>query len=261
MLLSDRVAIITGGSRGIGRGIALKFADEGCSIVIADVKIKEAKDTLAEVSKKGGEGLAIQCDVSDSQQVHDMVDKVISRFGKVDILVNNAGIHPAQYGLVDLPEKEWDRVLAVDLKSGFLCCQAVAPHMMQKRYGKIVNISSTSALYPPHPSVHYSAAKAGVLGMTYDLAVELASFNICVNAILPGAIRTALWDGATASVVDKDAFFADIAQKDVPLQRIGTPEDIAGVALFLASGLSSYVTGVHILVTGGQPLRPVHVIQ
>jgi len=261
MLLFDRVAIITGGARGIGKGIALKFAEEGCSIAIADILMKEANDTAAEVSKKGGEVLAIKCDITDSRQVQNMVDAVISRFGKVDILVNDAGIHPGHYTLVDLPEREWNRVIDVDLKGAFLCCQAVAPPMIKKGYGKIINISSLGATHPPHPSVHYSAAKAGLLGMTVDLAVELASSKICVNAILPGAIRTALWDGALASVKNKDAFFADLAKRDVPLQRIGTPEDIAGAALFLASDLSAYVTGQSIFVSGGQPLRPVAVVQ
>ena len=261
MLLRDKVAIITGGARGIGRGIAYRFADEGCSVTIADVDMGEANITLAELVKKGKEALAIQCDVADSQQVRNMVDKVIKKFGKIDILINDAGIHPAQYTLLDLPEKEWDRVLDVDLKGEFLCCQAVAPHMMKRKYGKIVNISSLSASTPQHPSVHYSAAKAGVLGLTYDLAFELASYNICVNAIQPGAVRTPLWDGSLASVEDKNAFFTDLAQKNIPLQRIGTTEDLAGAALFLASDLSAYVTGVSLLVTGGQPLTPMHVIQ
>ena len=260
MLLDDKVAIITGGARGIGRGIALKFADEGCSVAIADVNMSEADVTVAELVKKGKEGLAIQCDVSDSQQVRSMVDKVINKFGKIDILINDAGIHPAQYTLLDLPEKEWDRVLDVDLKGEFLCCQAVVPHMIKRKYGKIVNVSSLSASTPQHPSPHYSAAKAGVLGLTYDLAFELASYNICVNAIQPGAVRTPLWDGSLASVEDKDAFFADLAQKNIPLQRIGTTEDLAGAALFLASDLSAYVTGVSLLVTGGQPLTIMHEI-
>ena len=258
MLLDDKVAIITGGARGIGRGIALKFADEGCSVAIADVNMTEANVTLAELAKKGKEGLAIECDVSDSQQVRNMVDKVIKKFGKIDILINDAGIHPAQYTLLDIPEKEWDRVMDVDLKGEFLCCQAVAPHMMKRKYGKIVNISSLSASTPQHPSAHYSAAKAGVVGLTYDLASELASYNICVNCIQPGAVRTPLWDGSLAGVKDKDAFFADLAQKNIPLRRLGSTEDLAGAALFLASDLSAYVTGVILLVTGGQPLAMMH---
>jgi NAD(P)-dependent dehydrogenase (short-subunit alcohol dehydrogenase family) len=261
MLLQDRVAIITGGARGIGRGIALKFADEGCSVAIADLNTDEAKITLDELSKKGKEGLFVKCDVADSKQVHDVVDKVINKFGKIDILINDAGIHPAQYTIVDLPEKEWDRILAVDLKGEFLFCQAVAPYMIKRKYGKIVNISSLAASHPPHPSVHYSAAKAGVLGLTYDLAVELASYNITVNAIQPGAVRTPLWDGALSVVANKDAFFADLAKADIPLQRIGTPDDLAGAALFLASDLSAYVTGISILVAGGQPLRPLFEIK
>jgi 3-oxoacyl-[acyl-carrier protein] reductase len=260
MLLSEKVAIITGGARGIGKGIALKFAEEGCSIAIADILMEEANNTVAEISKKSKEAFAKECDITDSRQVQKMVAEVISKFGKVDILVNDAGIHPGLYTVVDLPEREWDRVVDVDLKGAFLCCKAVAPHMIEKGYGKIINISSLGAKYPPHPSVHYSAAKAGLLGMTVSLAVELASSGICVNAILPGAVRTSLWDGALASVTDKDAFFEELAKRDIPLQRIGTTEDIAGAALFLASDLSAYVTGQSIIASGGQPLRPMVVV-
>ncbi|MBN2186481.1 MAG: SDR family oxidoreductase [Dehalococcoidia bacterium] len=254
MLLKDRVAIITGGARGIGRGIALKFADEGCSIAIADVRMAESKKTLAKILKKGREGLAIQCDVADSLNVHNMVDKVISKFGKVDILVNSAGIGPSPNSIADIPEDEWDKVLAVNLKGVFLCCKAVVPHMKEKRYGKIVNISSGAAISPPASLVHYTASKAGVLGMTYDMALELAPFSITVNTILPGPIRTEFW-GNVVPPGKEDEFFTDFGKRLVPMQRVGTPEDIAGAALFLASDLSVFVTGEYINVGGGQPLH------
>ena len=145
MLLSNRVAIITGGARGIGRGIALKFAEEGCSIVIADVLVKEAGKIVEEISQKGGKAIFAQCDVSKSRQVNDMMDQTINRFGKVDILVNNAGIGAGIKSISDISEEEWDRLLGINLKGAFLCCKAVVPHMKEKRYGKIINISSCAA--------------------------------------------------------------------------------------------------------------------
>lgn len=257
MLLTDRVAIITGGAVGIGRGIALKFAAEGCSVVIADIAAIEGKKTAEEASKKGGEGIFVSCDVTVGRQVQDMVDKTISRFGRIDILVNNAGGVPDPKGSLDeVSEEQWDKSLNLNLKSVFLCCQAVVPHMKKNKYGKIVNISSLGAVHPAVSVVHYHAAKAGVLGLTYNLAFELASFNISVNAILPGPIRTPFWEPVTRDIPDKDAYFAEIAKKEVPMQRIGTPEDIAGAALFLASELSAFVTGETINVAGGIPQLP-----
>ena len=257
MLLSSRVAIITGGAKGIGRGIALKFAAEGCSIVIADISAAEGKKTVEEVSKRGGDGIFVRCDVTDSRQVWNMVGKVITKFGKVDILVNNAGgVFGPEGSIDDVTEEEWDKILDLNLKSQFLCCKAVVPHMKAKKYGKIINISSLGAVHPAVSVVHYHAAKAGVLGLTYNLAFELAPFNICVNAILPGPIRTPFWEPVIKGIKDKDAYFAELAKKEIPLQRIGTPEDIAGAALFLASELSSYVTGETIFVGGGVPQLP-----
>jgi NAD(P)-dependent dehydrogenase (short-subunit alcohol dehydrogenase family) len=255
MLLLDRVAIITGGARGIGRGIVLKFAEEGCSPVIADVMVTEGRKTLHEISEKGREGLFIQCDISDRRQVQSMVGEVIEKFGKVDILVNNAGIGPLPKSISEVSEEDWETVLAINLKGVFLCCKAVVPHMKKKGYGKIINVSSMAAIAPPAPNIHYSAAKAGVLGLTRDLALELAPFNICVNAILPGAIHTPMLEQLIPLDADKEDFLAEVAKKATPMQRIGTPEDIAGVALFLASDLSGFVTGDRILVGGGSPLR------
>jgi len=257
VLLKSRVAIITGGAKGIGRGIALKFAEEGCSIVIADISVVEGTKTVKEVSRKGRDGVFVRCDVTDGRQVQDMVGRAISKFGKIDILVNNAGgVSGPEGSLDEVSEEEWDKSLNLNLKSVFLCCQAVVPHMKKNKYGKIINISSLGAVHPAVSVVHYHAAKAGVLGLTYNLAFELAPFNICVNAILPGPVRTPFWEPVTKGIQDKDAYFAEIAQKEVPMRRIGTPEDIAGAALFLASGLSSYVSGETICVGGGLPQLP-----
>jgi NAD(P)-dependent dehydrogenase (short-subunit alcohol dehydrogenase family) len=253
MLLSNRVAIITGGARGIGKGIALKFADEGCSIVIVDLLEAEAKKTLEEILNKGRGGLFFQCDVSDSHQVNDMVDKVINKFGKVDILVNNAGIGHEVKSITEVTEEEWDKVLSVDLKSVFLCCKAVVPYMKEKQYGKIINISSGAAIRPPAPTIAYTAAKTGILGLTLDLALELAPLNICVNAILPGAIITDMWDFHLPAGINREDYYREMGKIFSPMQRMGTPGDIAGAALFLASDLSSYVTGERIFVGGGIP--------
>jgi len=256
-LLKDKVAIITGGASGIGRGIAIKFAEEGASVVVVDIAESEGKKTARAVSRKGAGGIFIKCDVTSRRQVQEMVGKTMAKFGRIDILVNNAGGVPgAGSGSInDITEAQWDKIVDLNLKGQFLCCQAVAPHMKEKRYGKIINISSLGAVHPPASIVHYHAAKGGVLSLTSNLAFELARFNINVNAILPGPVRTDFYTGILEKVPDKEAFFTELGRK-VPLQRLGTPEDIAGVALFLASELSSYVTGEAIRAGGGLPLSP-----
>ncbi len=257
MLLAERAAIITGGAKGMGRGIALKFAEEGCSVAIADIRMKEAEETIAEVKKRGKEGLALKCDVTDIEQVRNTVDTVFSKFGKIDILVNNAGAIGDHKPIEDIPEESWDKVLALNLKSVFLFCKFVVPHMKSKKYGKIINISSIGAIQPPAHEIHYNTAKAGIIGFTMDLANALAPLNINVNVILPGPIRTSFYDAMVGSMSEneKDDFFKRLGKK-VPMLRVGTPEDIGGVALFLASELSAYVTGQTLMVGGGLPLQP-----
>lgn len=259
MLLSGRVAIITGGAKGMGRGMALKFAEEGCSVAVADIAIEDANDTIAEVLKKGAKGLAIPCDVTDINQVRNTVDEVVSKFGKIDILVNNAGAIAAHIPIEDMPEEVWDKVITLNLKSHFLFCKFVVPHMKKARYGKIITISSIGAVQPPAHEIHYNTAKGGIISFTYDLANVLAPFNINVNCILPGPIRTHFYDAVVGSMTEKekDEFFANLGRKSVPLQRVGTPEDIAGAALFLASELSSYITAHPLYVGGGLPLLPI----
>lgn len=251
MLLENRVAIVTGGAKGIGRGIALKFAGEGCSVAVADINMKEANATVSKITGMGREGIAVQCNATNSQQVSDLVNKVIEKWGKIDILVNNAGGLPSTAPIEDMSEKEWDDVVALNMKSTFLACKYTVPHMKARKSGVIVNISSLGATAPPSSNVHYHSGKAGVLGMTVDLAVGLSPFNIRVNAIIPGPIRTDFF----GSRVNDDAFFTELG-KTVPLGRVGTPEDIAGAALFLASELSSFITAEFINVTGGLPLSP-----
>jgi 3-oxoacyl-[acyl-carrier protein] reductase len=254
MLLSNRVAIITGGARGIGRAIALKFAEEGSSIVIADVMEMAASQTVEEISKLGRQALFISCDVSSSQQVRAMVKQTVNRFGKIDILVNDAGTGAVPKLIGEVSEAEWDRTLSINLKGVFLCCQAVTPYMKEQRYGKIINMSSIAAISPVSP-VSYTSSKGGVMTLTIDVAMEMAPYNVCVNAILPGLTRTEMVDEFAPPGIIKDEYYDQLGKTLVPMQRVGKPQDIAGVALFLASNLSDYVTGDRIIVAGGAPWR------
>jgi NAD(P)-dependent dehydrogenase (short-subunit alcohol dehydrogenase family) len=255
LLLEDRVAIITGAAMGIGAGIARKFAAEGCSVAVVDIADDDGMKIAGEISRKGQKAIFIHGDVTDYRQVQEMAQKTMAEFGKIDILVNNAGGLPGlgAESIEGVSVEQWDRIINLNLKSQFLCCKVVVPHMKERKYGKIVNISSMGAVHPPASLVHYHAAKAGVLGLTANLALELARHNITVNAILPGPIITPFYD-EVAKARDREVFFAEVARKEVPMQRMGTPEDIAGAALFLASDLSAYMTGDSIFVGGGLPL-------
>ena len=257
MLLKKRVAIITGGAKGIGRGIALKFAQEGCDVVVNALHIEGAEKVAGEIKAMGRKSRAIAADVAKSAQVNDMVARTIKEFGKIDILVNNAGGVSGDSKLEDTTDEDWARVIGVNLTGQFLCCRAVVPHMKKNKYGKIINVSSLGAIHPPAPIVHYHSAKGGVLGLTTDLAFELAAYNIPVNAILPGPIRTEFFTEMLKNMTEEEgkAFFKMLENK-VPMHRMGMPEEIAGVALFLASELSSYVTGEAINAGGGLPLTP-----
>jgi len=257
MLLKDRVAIVTGAAKGMGKGIAVRFAEEGCRVAIADIDLTKAQETAAEISAKGVEGLAFACDVTAIGQVSHVVEEVAKRYGRIDILVNNAGAIGNHFDIEDMPEEEWDRIIDLNLKSHFLFCKFVVPYMKKARYGKIIGISSIGAVLPPAHEINYNTAKGAIISFTYDLATALAQYGINVNCILPGPIKTHFYDGMLpgASEEEKEKVFANIGKK-TPLQRIGTPEDIAGAALFLASELSSYVTGHALYVTGGLPLQP-----
>jgi NAD(P)-dependent dehydrogenase (short-subunit alcohol dehydrogenase family) len=237
--------------------MAVKFAEEGCKVAIADINIKEAEAALAEIKKLGGDGLAIPCDITKEQQVRDTVDRVIRQFGRIDILVNNAGGITGSPPIEDMTEEEWDRAFGLNLKPDFFFCKYVVPYMKKAKYGKIINLSSIGAVQPPAHAINYNTAKAGVLGFTWDLATALAPLNICVNAILPGPVRTSFYDHNIGSFTEaqKDAFFANLGKK-VPMQRAGTPEDLASAALFLASELSAWITGQTLFVSGGLPLSP-----
>jgi len=257
MLLKDKVAIVTGAAKGIGAGIALKFAEEGANVAIADIDLDKAKETAAEASAKGPEALALGCDVTKIDQVKAVVDEVLNKYGKIDILVNNAGAIAKHIPIEDMSEEVWDNVMALNLKSHFLFCKFVVPSMKKARYGKIIGMSSIGAVLPPAHEIHYNTAKGAIISFTNDLATALAPYSINVNCILPGPIKTHFYDDIFGSMseADREERFAAIGQK-TPLQRMGTSENIAGAALFLASELSAYVTGHPLYVTGGLPLQP-----
>lgn len=257
MLLKDKVAIVTGGAKGMGKGIALKFAEEGAGVVLCDLDLDGAKSVAAEILATGRRALAVKTDITKSAEVAAMVAATLEEFGTIDILINNAGGVPGTHasgatGTFD--EAEWERILAINLKGPWLVTEAVLPTMKQKRSGKIVFVSSMGAVSPVVSVLHYHAAKAGVLGLSLNLAFELAPLNICVNTIVPGPIETPFWDSLMPPGPERDAFFAAVSQHEVPLGRMGTPKDIAGVALFFSSELSDFVTGQTLCVAGGQPM-------
>jgi 3-oxoacyl-[acyl-carrier protein] reductase len=255
MQLKDRTAIITGGARGMGRAIALRFAKEGCSSVIADMLDKEGEKTVADIKKAGKDALFIHCDVTNSANVKDMVAKAIAKFKKIDIMVNCAGIGRPPTPISAITEAEYDKVVAVNMKGIFLCLQAIEPHMKANNYGKIVNIASLAGISPTAISMHYAAAKAGAKFLSECFALAVAQYNVTCNAILPGMIRTDMTrDFAPPSIKDLDGFMNMLAQ-GIPLGREGTVDDIASAALFLASDESSYITGDCIRVGGGMPAQ------
>lgn len=254
MLLKNRVAVITGSASGMGKAMALKFAGEGCNIVVNDIQQEKAEKVAEGVKALGQDAIAVRADVSDGNDILSLIDRAVAKFGKIDILVTNAGAA----GGADLEhsdEDEWDRVLALNLKGAFMLCKAAVPHMKKERYGKIIMLSSMGAVRPSISVLAYHAAKSGIIGLMKNLAFELAPFGIYVNCIVPGPIETPFWDPLSEGMSEekKQAFFAALAKKEVPLGRMGKPEDIAGPALFFASELSSYVTGQVMCVAGGQP--------
>ena len=254
MLLETRVAVITGSASGMGKAMALKFAGEGCDIAVVDLQFESAQKVADQIQSLGRRAVAIKADISVGKDIQSMIGESLEYFGKIDILINNAGAAGGG-SLENSDEREWDQVLALNLKGAFLACKAAVPHMKKQRYGKIINLSSMGAVRPSVSVLAYHSAKAGIIGLTRNLAFELAPFHICVNCIVPGPIETPFWDPLSKgmSAEQKKAFFAALGKKEVPLGRMGTPEEIAGPALFFASELSSYVTGQVLCVAGGQP--------
>nr|WP_081841220.1 beta-ketoacyl-ACP reductase [Alicyclobacillus macrosporangiidus] len=249
--LDGRVAMVTGAARGIGAATAIRLAEEGAKVGVIDLDGATCEGTVAAIRDAGGEAIAIGCNVADNQQVEAAVEQIVSTFGRLDILVNNAGVIRDNL-LFKMSEEDWDVVMNVHLKGHFLCSRAAQKYMVQQRYGKIVNVSSTSAL-GNRGQANYSAAKAGIQGFTKTLAIELGPFNINVNAVAPGFIDTDM-TRATAQRVGMDPEqFKQAAIERIPLRRVGQPRDVANVIAFLASDDASYVSGQVIYVHGGRP--------
>ena len=243
MRLKDKVALITGGARGIGRSIALAFAQEGADIVVADVNIKEAKKTALDIEQLGRRSLALEMDVTDYIKVEGAVNKILDKFTKVDILVNNAGITKDNL-LLRMSQAEWDAVLNVNLKGAFNCIKAVSLPMIKQRSGKMINIASIIGIIGNPGQANYSASKAGIIALTKTAAKELASRKINVNAIAPGFIQTEMTARLSEELKQK-------MKEAIPLNKFGSPEDVAAVCVFLASEDSRYITGQTIVVDGG----------
>jgi NAD(P)-dependent dehydrogenase (short-subunit alcohol dehydrogenase family) len=260
MELENKTAIITGSGRGIGEGIAIAFAREGANVVVMDRGISGDAENVAKIiMAAGGRAIAVQADVTDKQSLQQMVDRTIEEFGGLDVLVNNAGIESTPVMVKDIPESQWDRVLGVNLKGVFLCCQAVLPMMMAQRSGRIINISSLAGRRMSFfGSADYTASKHGVMGLTNHLAWEVADFGITVNAICPGAVITPLAEeGTTPEYRDF------VTTRLIPMGRWCTADDIAQGAIFFASDRAAMVTGQAMDIDGGamtgygEDLRPI----
>jgi len=244
MEFKDKVAIVTGASRGIGRAIALEFGGRGARVVVNFNQNSSAADEVVKtISESGGEAFAHQADVSVFEQAEGLVKTAIEKYGDLHILVNNAGI--TRDGLImTMSESDWDDVIQINLKSTFNCCKAAIRHMLRRRYGRIINIASVSGIMGNPGQTNYSASKAGQIGFTRALAREVASRTITVNAIAPGSIQTDIWSTVPEDVQKS---LMDI----IPLGRVGQPEEIAKAAAFLASDDAAYITGHILTVDGG----------
>jgi 3-oxoacyl-[acyl-carrier protein] reductase len=247
MKLANKVAIITGAGSGMGKTAAKLFAAEGAKIAAADITEGPVKETVAEITKAGGEALAIRADVSKAPDVKRMVDEAIAKFGALDIIYNNAGIEGDSAFLSNMTEEQFDRVIAINLRGVFLGMKFALPHMMKARSGSIINTASIAALVAIKGSTAYAAAKAGVIAMTRVAALEYGRYNIRVNAICPGAIETPMAERVRGGVAPNPAAIKRISL----LERMARPEEIARVALFLASDDASFATGAPFIIDGG----------
>jgi len=249
MKLKDRVAIITGASRGIGSAIAKRFAKEGAKVVINYNQSEDKASRLVdEITMNGGQALAVRADVSKPDEVKQLVKKTVDAFGRVDILVNNAGVM-FQNTFLDATEEVWDQTIDINLKGAYLCSKEVAPIMLKQKKGKIINISSNSGIY--HPSalrfVEYVVSKAGMNGLTRALALKLGPY-VNVNAICPGWIKTEM-------VAETDPEVERMVLEETALKRFGTADEVANAALYLASDDSDFVTGELHMITGGRGMH------
>ncbi len=246
--LKNKIALVTGARRGMGRTHALALAEQGAKVIVTDIDAGECLPVVEEIKAKGGEAVCLRMDVSNADEVNKVFDETVKLYGRLDILVNNAGVFLPKSAL-EMTEKEWDRTLAINLKGEFLCAQRAAKEMAKNKWGRIINIASIASggvgigfSY----GAHYTASKGGIIGMTETMAIELAPLGINVNAIAPGVIDTSMVDAANTSKEEMDAILSR-----VPLKRMGRPEEVSAAVVFLASDEAGYITGSTLYVDGG----------
>src|SRR5579885_1058554 len=247
--LEGRVAFVTGAGRGIGAATALRLAEEGARVALADVDSEGCQQVATEIDRLGSEALVLRCNVADKDMVQSAIDKTASQFGRLDILVNNAGVVRDNL-LFKMSDEDWETVINVHLKGAFLCSRAAQKYMVEQRYGRIVSLSSTSAL-GNRGQANYSTAKAGLQGFTRTLAVELGPFGITTNAVAPGFIDTEMTRATARRLGITPEQMIEDASKRIPVRRVGQPRDIANVICFLASEEAGFVSGQVIYVAGG----------
>jgi NAD(P)-dependent dehydrogenase (short-subunit alcohol dehydrogenase family) len=250
--LKGKIAVITGGGRGIGQAIAFAFAKAGAKVVITSRKAQDLEATAAEIKAFGGEAFPLPAHLGKTDEIKKMVNTVMEKFGRIDILVNNAGASPAMGSVLESDERLWDTIMNLNIKGAYFVSQAVANIMVKQGGGKIINIASVDG-FNPEPGVSiYSVSKAGIRMITRAFASELIPFNIQVNTIAPGPISTKMMDSHWGHLPPEEAQKAkEAVEKILPSGRIGNPDEIAGAALYLASAASSYTTGAEIIIDGG----------
>jgi len=246
MKLKDKIALVTGSSRGIGRAVALAYAEEGAKVVVNYTSNeKAAKEVVEAINKMDSQAIAVKADVAKKPETERLVQAGIDQFGRIDILVNNAGFgRPAM--MLKMEEDEWDQVIDIHLKGAFLCSQAAGRHMKEQKSGKIINVSSVAGLVGTVGQINYSAAKGGVLSMTKSMARELARYNVCVNVISLGIVATDM-----SEKIRTDEKLSEIYMNRILLKRFAEPEDISPAFVFFASDESNYITGQLLCVDGG----------
>ena len=245
-MLDNKVAIVTGGAKGLGEAYCLRLAREGARVVVADILEKEAEAVVDEIKAAGGQAMAIKADVTSEEATQRMAEETVKKFGSIDVLVNNAGYY---YGMVrqpfyEVPVEEWDKAMLINAKGNWLCARAVFPQMKKQNKGKIINVASEACFAPTRGLIHYTAAKTAVIGITRVLAGEMGQSGICVNIIAPGVIDT-----------EATATYADIEKMDassVPMGRWGKPDDVVGAVVFFASDDSDFISGQSLLINGAR---------